>query len=189
MPVFITGQDDENALRFQGHQQHTAHTDMWKTKRDKMLPNRVSLSCTSRVGELPVLPYHWTWPGVGKKDLLQWPRLVILLSAGGVKLLGLDDLTSEFCCRLMRQKCLSAASQGFSAATFEMPWWNSVGISIKFIWQMCLSHETGHTASVCSVLLPGKSGFVPAALAQASVPAVSVALLPLSFLCYTPVLA
>lgn len=70
----------------------------------------------------------------------------------------------------MRWSCLSAASQGFSAAAFEMPCWNSAGVGIKFTWQMSLTPETGHAASACSVCLPD-------ALAWAAVPAVPMAVL------------
>lgn len=49
---------------------------------------------------------------------------------------------------------------------------------------MCLSHETGRAALVCSILLPDRSGFAPDALAQAPVSAVAMALLWLSSLCY-----
>lgn len=81
-----------------------------------------------------------------------------------------SDETELFICRISQQQCLKCRGE-------------IALVLVSNVHDRCLGPETGHTALLCSVLLPDQPGSVPDALAQAAVSAAPVALLWLSSLC------
>lgn len=81
-----------------------------------------------------------------------------------------SDEMELFICRISQQQCLKCRGE-------------TALVLVSNVHDRCLGPETGHTALLCSVLLPDQPGSVPDALARAAVSAAPVALLWLSSLC------